>query len=68
MERKLNFSIFPTGFGQAGPSMGRICRVQGIGVVIKTQPHHQETLYAIRSFYFQHANTLERLGIPGGFV
>jgi len=59
MERKRNINICPTGFGQFGPSMGRICRVQGIGVVIKTQPYHQEILYAIRSFYFRHGNTWE---------
>jgi hypothetical protein len=58
-ERKRNFNICRTIFGQAGPSMGRICRVQDIGIVIKTRLYHQETLYAIRSFYFRHGNTCE---------
>jgi hypothetical protein len=68
LERKCTFNICPTVFEQAGPSLGRICRVKGIGVVIKPQPYRQETLYTIRSFYFRHGNTLERLTILGGFL
>jgi hypothetical protein len=68
MERKYNLNTCPTGFGQAGPSLGRVCRVQVIGVVIKIQPYHQETLYATRSSYFRHGNTIERVGILGGII
>jgi len=68
MERNCNFNICPKGFGQAGPPLGRICRVQGTGVVIETQPYHQETLCAITSLYIRHGKTLEGLGIKGGFI
>jgi len=68
MECNCNFNICPKGFGQAGPSLGRIRRVQDTGVEIKTQPCHQETLYAITVFYFRHGKTLKKLGIIGGFI